>query len=242
MKCNKAQEWISLQMDGQLSAERVSILNEHLGRCEACRIYCDDLMLGRRLFAATEPSPPDNFDWKLQLRLNQAMREVAREVSFPWPRTLTGWRLWFTRAGISAAVGLGAVLVFSLFLPARTMLFADHESRQVALTERDVRLPLKSLEQEPPPLDGSRRPLDSPYPSTAWPQRLSAQRHTSSGGGLYQKPWSLAGGDHDLVRIRRLEQDLHALRRLLLVRDRKIQLLEAKLDSLERLTVDRPME
>lgn len=119
MKCNKAQEWISLQLDGQLAAQHVVVLQEHLDACADCRLYCDDLLVGRRMLMATTATLPDNFDWKLQLRLNQVMREAAREVRIPWRLPLTGWRRWISRAGFSAVLGLTAVLLVALVLPER---------------------------------------------------------------------------------------------------------------------------
>ena len=242
MKCNKAQEWISLQMDGQLPAEHVPVLNEHLGGCAACRRYCDDLLAGRRLLVCTNPAPPDNFDWKLQLRLNHVLREAAREVSYPWPRPLAGWRRWMSRAGLSAAVGLGAVLALSMVVPGPTLFLQGQAQPQVAVAEGTPRLPFRSPEQRPQLFDNSRRPLDSQYAATAWPQGFGVQRQTSVGGGLGQRLWPVYGGEHEQVRIRLLEQDVQALRRLLNMRDRKLRLLEAKLDSLQRLTVDTPWE
>lgn len=243
MNCNKAQEWISLQMDGQLPAQHVPLLQEHLTGCAVCRLYCDEFLLGRRLLAAIDPVPPDNFDWKLQLRLNHAMREAAREIQFPWSRPPGRWRFWLSRAGLAAPLGLAAVMVLSLVLPTRTLFVPADKPGQVAETERPLRLPYKETAQRLTLFDSSRRPLDSPFQTTSRQQGLSGvQRQVGAGSVLGQRTWSTGGSDLDLARVRQLEQNVEALRRVLNVRDRQIQLLEAKLDSLARLNVDTAKE
>jgi hypothetical protein len=239
MKCNKAQEWISLQLDGQLAAQHVPVLQEHLGACADCRVYCDELLMGRRLLAAASAAPLDNFDWKLQLRLNHAMREAAREVRYPWGQPLAGWRRWLARAGVAAAFGLTAVLVVALVAPGRLAMAPDGGTSLAAGAERSPRLPVQPAAAAATPsltfLDGTRRPLDSAYRTLAGAQGFGLQRQVSGSGGL---SWS-AGGGRDPHRIRQLEQDLEAMRRHLGARERQIQALEAKLDSLGRLVVDR---
>lgn len=237
MKCNKAQEWISLQLDGQLAAQHMLLLQAHLDACVECRRYCDDLLVGRRMLGATEPDLPEIFDWKLQLRLNQVLREAAREVKIPWQQPLAAWRRWFVRAGASAVVGLTAVLLLALVLPSH---LAPNTAADVQMAAADhiLRVPVQAASPALSFLDATRRPLDLPYRANFQPSGLGLQRQASSGGGLVGMAWS-ATADRDLARIRQLEQDLEALRRHLSARERQIQLLEAKLDSLARQTVDR---
>jgi len=115
MRCNKAQEYLSLEMDGVLPPNATVDLTGHLDSCGECREFREDLLLGRRILNATEPELPDNFDWKLQLRLNQALKETAGEVSYPWEEKVADrWR-WLRNFGSAAAVGMAAVLALAIF-------------------------------------------------------------------------------------------------------------------------------
>ena len=116
MRCNKAQENLSLQLDGALPPDLTGSLSAHLNDCADCQEYRDDLLMGTRLLEATEPELPDNFDWKLQLRLNQTLKEAAGEVAYPWEdKPVDRWR-WMRNFGSAAAVGMAAVLALAIFL------------------------------------------------------------------------------------------------------------------------------
>ncbi len=71
MRCNKAQEYLGLDLDGVLPPDATVQLTSHLDGCSECREFREDLLMGQRVLKATEPELPENFDWKLQLRLNQ---------------------------------------------------------------------------------------------------------------------------------------------------------------------------
>lgn len=115
MRCNKAQEYLGLELDGVLPPESTVKLTSHLDSCGDCREFREDLMLGRRILQATEPELPENFDWKLQLRLNQALKETAGEVAYPWSENpVDRWR-WVRNFGSAAAVGMAAVLALAIF-------------------------------------------------------------------------------------------------------------------------------
>ncbi|HOX26309.1 MAG TPA: zf-HC2 domain-containing protein [Candidatus Krumholzibacteria bacterium] len=240
MKCGKVQEWIGLEIDGQLAPEYVAPLAGHLEACARCREFRDDLRIGLRMLHATDPVLPDNFDWKLQLRLSQAMREAARDAAFPWQETGRGWRRWFTRAGVSAAFGLAAVLSIAMLAPARMapVLAGDgvpaEDAAELATVDRALRLPIQTQPASSPLFGTSRRPLDPEYRGTFG---AGALRPVSSVGGLRGTAWS-GTNERDLVRIRQLEQDLEAMRRRLNARERQVQLLEAKLDSITGEVVD----
>lgn len=117
MRCSKAQSYLSQELDEQLPADVTGDLDRHLDTCAACREYRADLAVGQRLLAAAEPELPDNFEWKLQLRLNQALRESAGEHLFPWQEEEQATRWAFLRSfGAAAAVGLAAVLALAVFM------------------------------------------------------------------------------------------------------------------------------
>jgi len=244
MNCRKARQWISLERDRQLEPHHVASLQEHLERCEDCQGYRSELALGLRMLAATEPQLPETFDWKLQLRLSQALREAAREKAYPWPQESAGWRPWLGRAGLSAALGLAAVLVVAVVAPDRVAPVLGGQQAPVTAAAQSARLPLQASADTDVLDDATRRPLDAHLSGglsrLAGAGGADLQRRVN-GAALRQSPWSGAR-DQDLLRILRLEQDLGALRRRLAARDRTIQTLQARLDSLTAQTVDRSRE
>jgi hypothetical protein len=117
MRCSKARDYLSRDLDGLLPPDATLGLRDHVEACEACRSFHEDLVAGRRLLAATEPRLPDNFDWKLQLRLNQALQQRAGETAYPWqeePAPRRGY--WLPAFGAAASVGLAAVLAVAVFM------------------------------------------------------------------------------------------------------------------------------
>lgn len=117
MRCNKARDYLSRDLDGMLPPDATVGLREHVDGCRECQAFREDLVLGRRLLAATEPQLPDNFDWKLQLRLNQALQQRAGETAYPWleePEVRRG--AWLPAFGAATSLGLAAVLAFAVFL------------------------------------------------------------------------------------------------------------------------------
>ncbi len=116
MRCSKAQEYLSLELDGMLPPGATAKLSEHLDACGDCREYREDLQLSQRFLAATEPELPDNFDWKLQLRLNQSLKEAAGEAAYPWEEKRQDRGSWFRNFGTAAAFGAAAVLALAVFL------------------------------------------------------------------------------------------------------------------------------
>ncbi len=243
MNCRKARQWISLERDGQLQPQHVVALQTHLESCTGCQEYRSELTLGLRMLAATEPRLPETFDWKLQLRLSQALREAARETAYPWPEESAGWRPWLGRAGLSAALGLAAVLAVAVIAPDRMAPVLGGQTERVTAAADSPRLPLQaSLGTDLQ--DATRRPLDGRLDGglsrLAGARATDLQRRVSS-NGLQPRSWSGAR-DQDLLRILRLEQDVEVLRRRLATKDRTIQTLQARLDSLTARTVDRNTE
>jgi hypothetical protein len=237
MKCSKIQEWISLEMDDQLPPEHVADLQDHLESCDECRGFRDDLQVGLRMLHATDPELPDNFDWKLQLRLSQTLRETARDQQFPWQDTAPGWRRWTARAGVSAAVGLAAVLAVAMVAPGRFVTATDQGGSASLGTDQPLRLPIQTTASVDPVFDASRRPLDrvgSPFAGSTRPglqQRVSTRSGLVDSRGFADSQW---GGfrDADLLRLRQLEQELQAMRRQMQAKDWQIGMLQDRLDSL----------
>lgn len=116
MRCGKAQEFLSRAMDEALPADVAGKLERHLDACAECREYREDLQLGRRLLAGTEPALSENFEWRLQLRLSQAMQQAAADAYYPWDDPRADRKAWFRNFGTAASVGLAAVLALAMFL------------------------------------------------------------------------------------------------------------------------------
>ena len=116
MRCNKAREYLSLEIDGVQPPDSLQELQQHLDSCADCLEYREDLLLGQRLLAATEPELPENFEWKLRLKLNQTIREAAGRADYPWQEErVDRWR-WFRNFGSAAAVVRGSSRICLRFL------------------------------------------------------------------------------------------------------------------------------
>ncbi len=115
MRCHKAKDYISQEMDEHLPPDVTVNLSEHLDSCADCRQFRDDLLLSRRAMSATAPELPENFEWKLQLKLNQTLQRTAGETAYPWAEPdRDNWR-WFRNFGAAAAMGMAAVLALAVF-------------------------------------------------------------------------------------------------------------------------------
>lgn len=227
MRCNKAKDFLNRELDEQLPPVATGDLREHLDACAECREYHDDLLMGRRLLAATEPTLPENFDWKLQLRLNQALRQRAGETAYPWDETATDRWHWLRNFSASAAVGLAAVLTVAMVLG-----------------------PVPIYREQPVPttqqLDGTARTAGSLDRGSLTPEnRISGlydrgvQRPVATGGSRWSDGtrtrsldlgWS---GDRieDLRTIQRLRAANQQLNRRAIFYQREVQRLRAQLDT-----------
>ncbi len=233
MKCSRIQEWVSLEIDQQLPPENVRHLQDHLQACEDCRGFREDLQIGLRMLHATDPVLPDNFDWKLQLRLSQTLRETARDAEYPWHQEQSGWRRWFARAGFSAGLGMAAVLAVAVLAPGTVVPQGDRGG-SVAVAEEPLRLPVQTTANDDSFLDSSRRPIES---FGTFGSRNSLSRSVSTGDGLGGR--ALSGfSDPGFQRIRRLEQEVQSMQRLMGKKDTEIMSLKARVDSLSGRAVD----
>lgn len=218
MRCKQVQNWIGLESDGQLAPDKVPHLEAHLEACPGCRAYRGDLSLGRRLLVATDAAPAEGFEWRLQLRLNNALKEAAREAVAPWPTTAPNWRRWFGTFGVSASLGLAAVLATAIFLtpgPLRTVA-GDQFGRRVPV---ETALPAVDTES----FDSSRRALTRPDA-----RGLGAIQRTVSlpSASLGDTRWPTNVGQ-----LRQLSQENEILRRRLAAAEDHARQLQARLDS-----------
>ena len=114
MRCNKSQEYVSQQLDGVLPPDMASKLRDHLDGCAECEVYRSDMLMGQRLLAATKPKLPENFEWKLQLKLKQTLHQAAGEAQYPWTEKVADRWSWLRNFGAATAVGLAAVLALAM--------------------------------------------------------------------------------------------------------------------------------
>jgi ferric-dicitrate binding protein FerR (iron transport regulator) len=92
-RCERAREWISLQVDGELSEFERIVLEAHVAQCADCRSFRVELRgISRELrHAPLEPIP--------------------RAIALPCRRRFAGRTFQFTAASVAAvAVGVGSSL------------------------------------------------------------------------------------------------------------------------------------
>ncbi len=238
MRCNKARQFISLAMDEQLPPTKTHELGEHLDHCSGCQDFRKELIMGRRLLTATEPVLSDNFDWRLQLKLNQTLQQTAGETAYPWHeedrKSPRGWLGNFTT---SVAVGLAAVLTLAMFMDPGVNLpvgAGASNSLNPASTVAGVtdRLPL------------TRQSLLRPFGSN------EGVRRSVSRSGVFAQPgnsfsvessWS---GNHlqDLMKIQELRLHNRRLNNQIYQYQKQISLLREQLDSPDSNTLNLEQE
>lgn len=237
MRCPKAKDFISQEMDEHLPPDVTVDLAGHLDSCADCREYREDLRTGRRAMAATTPELPENFEWKLQLRLNQALQQAVGESVYPWAETdQDKWR-WFRNFGAAAAVGMAAVLALAMFVGPVGDSGSPDPAGVTGLAGT-----------EPGGAGGSDRlPLTMTQPSRGGLYNTGIQRSVSAGGsisggqGLFDRGWS--GHDvNDLRTIQRLRMENTQLNQRLFLQQRMIQGMRTHLDTIGTNALDLEQE
>ncbi len=226
MRCNKAQEYLGLDLDGVLPPDATVELTSHLDSCGDCREFREDLLLGRRILQATDPELPDNFDWKLQLRLNQAIKETAGEVAYPWEeKPADRWR-WWRNFGSAAAVGMAAVLALAIISGPTSQLTSVPVVQEQAI----------------PSLGGDRLPLQQKYNFGSGFGR-PVSRDGLSLNSRSAKRFQLENGwsgraVQDLRTIQSLKEKNFRLNRMLLETQRQNSWMRARLDTTNGMPLD----
>ena len=106
--CRRARTWISRALDDDLGeAERVR-LGEHIGVCSECRRHQDVLEQGRHWMRSAEAEPSENFEWKVQLGIQKALRERAAEAT---GAAIVGESPSFWRPALASAVAMTVLVV-----------------------------------------------------------------------------------------------------------------------------------
>jgi anti-sigma factor RsiW len=115
--CDRARQWSSLRLDGELSELECALLDKHLETCGACLAFDQRLDAAARTLRLAPPEP-----------LLVPIRLPERRVALPLRRRLVV-------AGIAAALALGSVVGSSLHRPAPD---TSTPAPQVSLLTRDM--------------------------------------------------------------------------------------------------------
>jgi hypothetical protein len=104
MRCKKARELISDSLDARLDESKGLGLSEHLAACADCRTHQSVLHQGQGLLRQELIEPSDNFEWKVQLKIQQALRDKVMA-----DEPLTGWKFW--RPALASAVSVALLVM-----------------------------------------------------------------------------------------------------------------------------------
>ena len=236
MRCGKARQWLSLDLDDQLPHDRVIALEHHLDACSECRAFRDDLLAGRRILKATEPKLSDSFEWRLRLRLNRTLEEAARLAPAPWEEPSGRVAGWWRHFSVASSVGLAAVLTIALFTwpLGETAPHLAGDGR----TESDFEylVPVASGERDGDRVTGlipsDRRPLSGLADrSTGWQRPVTGGGTSRSGsGGQFLSGWS-GRSVSDLQTINALRIQNERLDTMVRHYQRQLRTFKAQLDT-----------
>ena len=111
--CEETLELISAALDGALTDEEQTALDEHLSRCPACSALFDELKSLREVTAELEDVPaPAGFAGRVMdaIAADPVQEQSDNVVPFPVKkRSRTPWKGWAATAAVVAVVVLGAV-------------------------------------------------------------------------------------------------------------------------------------
>lgn len=245
MRCPKAKDYISQGLDEHLPPDVTMDLTKHLDACADCREYREDLQLASRVLTATTPELPDNFEWKLQLKLNQALQQAAGETGYPWSETdKDKWR-WFRNFGAAAAVGMAAVLALAMFLGP---LGGPEQGGRPDAAFGPVAT-VQPLTESTFDTAGAtdRLPLDLNRSSRGGLYSQGIQRSVSAGGvnrssgGLFDRGWS-GQNTNDLMLIQKLRIENNQMKQVLYRQQMRIRGMQTQLDSIDGNALDLKQE
>jgi predicted anti-sigma-YlaC factor YlaD len=117
-RCERARQWSSLRLDGELSELEGALLEKHLETCGSCMSFAERLTATALSLRTTPPEAP-----RIRFQIPKRTR-----VSFPASRRVAV-------AAIAAALGLGSLVGSMLHRPAAS---PTPESPQISFLTRDV--------------------------------------------------------------------------------------------------------
>lgn len=106
--CRRARAWISRALDDDLDEASRLRLEQHVGTCPECERHREVLQQGRMLLRSSEAEPSENFEWKVQLGIQRALRERAAAAEDPSPSSRGFWRPAVASAAAVALLVVGA--------------------------------------------------------------------------------------------------------------------------------------
>lgn len=110
MTCDDVRPRLTAYLDGDLDADRGSVVRGHLRTCEACRhIATDEAALRDGLREMPTVDPPASMWAGIQARLGQ--EEVAHSQTPAWRRALARWAPSAPRFAVGALVAAAAISV-----------------------------------------------------------------------------------------------------------------------------------
>ena len=109
--CQRARAWISRALDDDLDEATSLRLGEHVAGCTECRRHQEVLEQGRVMLRSAEAEPSENFEWKVQLGIQRALRERAAGDVVPTPN-VGFWRPAVASAAVVAVTVVGLGLAF----------------------------------------------------------------------------------------------------------------------------------
>lgn len=130
MRCRAAKSLISRSFDEPIREYDRSRLEEHVQGCPDCATHVRVLERGRSLLqAATQVAPSENFEWKVQLAIQKALRQKAHESLELTPRRGFWQPLLLSTVGVASLV----VVLGLLFLPLRAEAPQSQQPAEISL-------------------------------------------------------------------------------------------------------------
>jgi hypothetical protein len=145
LSCTEIQHRLTAYLDGELDADRGSVVRGHLRECEACRLVArDEAGLRDGLRALPTLDPPPSLWAGVQAQL--AAAEVADAKRPAWRRTLARWA---PRAPTFAAGGLAAAAAITVLWWRAHRTPADDVTSPPAIATHPVPAPIKPVPAVP---------------------------------------------------------------------------------------------
>ena len=117
MPCQRAREWASLRLDGELSQLESAMLESHLSRCAACH----EVVVQTDAFTTALRTSP--------------LEALRRPIAIPHAAAMRAARVTAAAAVMLVAAGLGSV--FATSMPSSA---TEHAAPRLALVDSDDRL------------------------------------------------------------------------------------------------------
>lgn len=118
LPCERAREWASLRLDGELSQLENAMLESHLTRCAAC----DEVVFRTEAFTTALRTSP--------------LEALRRPIAIPRAAAMRAARVTAAAAVMLVAAGLGSV--FATSMPSSTT--TEHAAARVSPADSDDRL------------------------------------------------------------------------------------------------------